>query len=290
MKRGRYPRSTSQGGSYEDSPDEVVDFRLSRDLKKAAQELTQGQARYLVDFYYQLQDFRIQAEHQQRTAEAAQEPAAFVGWLAGSAKQWEAAIRRALDVYSDQQLAGRWAKSQVGIGPVLAAGLLAHVTPANIPTAGKLWAFAGLAPGQVWGKGQKRPWNARLKVLCWKIGESFVKQSGRPDCFYGRLWAVRKQLEIERNERGEFAEQARLALTVKRFGEDTVARQWYSQGKLPPAHLHARAKRWAVKLFLAHYQHVAWQAEFGTPPPKPYVISVLGHGDYIGPPNWPMQE
>jgi hypothetical protein len=45
-----------------------------------------------------------------------------------------------------------------------------------------------------------------------------------------------------------------------------------------------------VKLFLAHYHHVAWTLATGTPPPKPYVISILGHADFIAPPNFPMQE
>jgi hypothetical protein len=57
---------------------------------------------------------------------------------------------------------------------------------------------------------------------------------------------------------------------------------------LPPARIHRRAVRYAVKLFLAHYHHVAYEVEFGEPPPKPYVIEHLGHVDFIGPPNWPM--
>jgi len=61
-------------------------------------------------------------------------------------------------------------------------------------------------------------------------------------------------------------------------------------GKLPPAHIHARVKRWAVKLFLAHYHHVAWTLAIGAPPPKPYVIAVLGHADFIAPPNFPTRE
>lgn len=57
-----------------------------------------------------------------------------------------------------------------------------------------------------------------------------------------------------------------------------------AESEEPPAH--SRAKRWAVKLFLAHYHHVAWSLATGTPPPKPYVISVLGHADFIAPPNF----
>jgi hypothetical protein len=42
-----------------------------------------------------------------------------------------------------------------------------------------------------------------------------------------------------------------------------------------------------VKLFLAHYHHVAWVAATGTEPPKPYVITILGHDGFIVPPNFP---
>ena len=57
--------------------------------------------------------------------------------------------------------------------------ILAHVNPEKTTTAGKLWAFAGLNPEVKWEAGQKRPWNARLKMLLvYKAGESFIKQSG----------------------------------------------------------------------------------------------------------------
>lgn len=278
----------ADNGASDDDLHELS-FRLNRDLRRGAETLTVGQARFLVDTYYQVQQFRIEAAGQRRASVAAGEPVEFVGWLADGFIRLEASIKSALDVYSDQHVPGRWAKSVVGIGPVIAAGLLAHIDVGKAKTAGAVWRFAGLDPTQTWDKGKKRPWNARLKVLAWKIGESFVKQSGREGCVYGQLWAQRKALEVERNEGGTLAEQAAAALSRKRFGQETQARRWYEQGKLPPAHVHARAKRWAVKLFLAHYHHVAYEATYGAAPPKPYVISILGHGDYVAPPNWPMK-
>ena len=53
-----------------------------------------------------------------------------------------------------------------------------------------------------------------------------------------------------------------------KIGKTTEAYAAYSAGRLPPGHLHARAKRWAVKLF-------------GVPAPKPYVLSQLEHGHEI---------
>jgi hypothetical protein len=290
--RGRRPVSLDDPDSAE-ALESLV--RLTADLKRAASTLTEGQARYLVDSYYQIQQFRIEAAGQHRAAAAATpaEPSEFTDWIKTNMARLEASIAAALNVYTDTHLPGRWAKSQRGIGAVLAAGLLAHIrakSPDGQPyrTVGTLWRYAGLDPTQKWEKKRRRPWNARLKVICWKLGESFVKQSGHDECFYGKLYLARKAIEIERNEAGQYAEQAALMLREKDFGEDTIALAAYRSGKLPPAHLHARAKRYAVKLFLSHYHHVLYETEFGEAPPKPYVIAIEGHADYLAPPGWPM--
>ena len=58
---------------------------------------------------------------------------------------------------------------------------------------------------------------------------------------------------------------------------------------LPPAHLHARAKRYAVKLFLSHYHHVAYEVRTGAPPKAPYIVTHdPGHVHHIVPPHWPV--
>jgi hypothetical protein len=261
--------------------------RLTHDLVKAASSLTIDEARYLVDAYYSMQEYRKTAANQVRALARSQEPHSVIQWLFEQNETVENQIRRALEAWTDALPAARWAKSIVGIGPVISAGLAAHIDISKCPTVGRIWRFAGLDPTVEWRKGQKRPWNASLKCLCWKIGESFVKVSGRDGDFYGRLYLQRKQVEQERNEAGEFAEQAAAKLRRFNIGRNTEAHKWYSQGKLPPAHIHSRAKRWVVKLFLAHYHEVAWRLATGQPPAKPYVISILGHGDYIAPPNFP---
>jgi len=60
----------------------------------------------------------------------------------------------------------------------------------------------------------------------------------------------------------------------------------YSKGILPPAHIHARAKRPIVKLFLSHWHKVAYQVHYGEKPPSPYAIEHLGHVHEIPVPNW----
>ena len=295
--------------------------RLTKDIKSAAATLSDDEARYLVDTYYQMQDNRIRADGQIRAMNAASEqsePHLTLDWLSANAATLERNIKSALDAYSDSHMVGRWSKGIVGIGPVLAAGLLANIdlmpwkcngdkstrkkadvcnsqlpcTPRccfqQIETVGHIWRFAGLDPTVSWQKGQKRPWNASLKTLQWKIGESFVKVSGHKDDVYGHLYLERKQKEIARNDAGELAEQAVAKLAKFRIGKNTEAYKHYEAGRLPPSHIHARAKRWAVKLFLSHWHAVAYRDRFGVDAPKPYILTQPHHTHDVRCPNWPF--
>ncbi len=267
---------------------EVLDSvqRLDHDLRKAPFTLSIDEVRFLVDAYYQVQENRKAASSQVRSLVKSGEPHDVIEWLFEQNETLEKQIKAALDAWTDTVAASQWAKSICGIGPVISAGLAAHIEIEGHPTAGHIWRFAGLDPTKEWLPKTKRPWNAGLKRLAWIIGESFVKVSGREDDFYGKLYLKRKELERERNDAGLFAAQAKAKLERFKIARNTEAYKWYSQGKLPPAHVHSRAKRWAVKLFLAHYHHVAWTIAKGVEPPKPYVIGILGHADYIAPPNF----
>jgi hypothetical protein len=259
--------------------------RLTKDLANAARTLSAGEARFLVDAYYAMQDNRIRTTAQVRALTESEEPHDVLRWLAAQDESLEGQIRRALAKYADASKLGEWAQSNKGIGPVITAGLMAHIDITKAPTVGHIWRFAGLDPTSKWDKGQKRPWNASLKVLCWKIGESFVKVSGDEEAYYGRVYRERKVLEISRNEAGLFKDQAADMLTRKKFGKDTDARKHYEAGHLPPAHIHARAKRYAVKLFLSHFHDVSYRMHYGVSPPLPYPIAHLGHAHYLAPPT-----
>ena len=262
--------------------------RLNKDLKQAAKTLTPNEARFLVDAYYQMQRDRIRAAHQARTLEEAGEPNLMLGWLFDNTAVLERNIKTALGAYSQANPVGAWAESIIGIGPVISAGLLAHIDITKAPTVGHIWRFAGLDPTVVWGEGKKRPWNGALKRLCWIIGESFTKQSGHKDDFYGKIYLARKEQEESKNANHDFADQAAKALTTKKWKKDTQTKAAYEQGLLPQARIHLRSQRYAVKLFLSHWQAVAYRQHFGVMPPKPYVIAHLGHAHEIQVPNWPF--
>lgn len=331
--------------------------KLTSDLKQASRTLGKNEARFLVDAYYQMQENRIRTKHQVSTLaepkkvddeEDAEvkvpEPHDVLAWLFGQEETLEKQIRGALDIYGLSDPTGVWARSVKGIGPVIAAGLLANIDITRAPTVGHIWRFAGLDPTSLWhGTARatsmvdgvikelgikpseitdqaieriaslinvsgirlfdrledkshtranviaavaKRPWNASLKRLCFLIGESFVKVSNRPDDVYGKLYKSRKEWETERNSRQLYADQAKHSLETKNFGRDTEAYKWYSQGMLPPARIHLRAQRRAVKLFLAHFHEVLHWHEYGTLPPNPYVFDhVPGHVHRLDIPN-----
>jgi hypothetical protein len=263
--------------------------RLSRDMRAASRLLSPAQQRMLVDLYYQLQDDRKRAFNQLRASQ--EEPNEFVTMLSAFLLRLEKTIVSALDEATDVSPRDRWAKQHTGMGPVLTAGLAAYIDITKTPSVSCLWALAGLNPDQKWEKGQKRPWNAKLKVLRWKISDSFKKLHNHPKCIYGQLYAERKLLELERNERGDFQEQAERTLaTVRIVAPET--RAWYEQGKLPPGRLDLRAMRYSVKRFLSHYFHVAWEVHYGTDVPLPYVFVApdTRHTHYIPPYGWPLEE
>jgi hypothetical protein len=235
----------------------------------------------MVELYYDSQDLRISHANKKRT----EPPSELAEWLQFWAHAGETVISNALKrwVESDDSPAeAKWAYDQIGIGPVLASGLSAHIDVMKANSISGVWKFAGLAPGfDKKIKGIKLPYNARLKTLAWKVGESFVKVSGKENATYGQLYTEFKAEEIGRNEAGFYAQAAKRELAAKKFrSEDSVTKKRLLAGMLSDAHLHARAKRRAVKIFLAHYWTVGRKAR-GLAVRKPYAIEVLGHDGLI---------
>lgn len=328
-----------------DNIEESGIWKLTKDLKEAASTMTAPEARYLVDQYYSLQNDRIRSKNRLRAFSENQEPHEVIQWLSDNTAFLEKQIAKGLLAYAASDFVGQWSLSVCGIGPVIAAGLLAHIDIEQCPNVGHLFSFAGIAAnGKKWEKGQKRPFNAKLKVLTWKIGESFVKTSGRPQDYYGKVYLNAKRNETAKNLNGAYAADATRFRTEKNYGDDTGAKAWMSgkyspviieqlekagckplsidqyaeirdskkktaafikeygeAGKkaleslelleieafkgvpmLSPGHIHSRAKRKAVSLFLSHWWEVSFRHKFPDREcPAPYAIDKLGHQTYI---------
>lgn len=326
--------------------------QLKVDLGAAARTLKPHEARFLVDYYYQVQDYRTRSANYARSTmkEEGAEPNALVCWTYWEFEQIEKLIKEAMGEYALAHEAGVWSMSHFGVGEVISAGLLAHIDIARCETASRIYRFAGLDPSLSWigREGAKallkkvllecdtleaaiprlalevkrspeqlraqaqqideetgevkpmtkssveaalarRPWNARLKVLCWKMGDCFKKFHKSDECFYGKLYEQRKAREEARNLAGDYKEVARLSLEEKSFREDTNAKKAYKQGLLPAGRLDLRAMRFAVKIFLSHWHEVAYFSLHRKLPPAPYVFAKAKpgepHGNYIPPPH-----
>jgi hypothetical protein len=279
-------------------PNPMMNELLKR-LRSGDLVLSTEEACFLVDAHETAQKARLAMENQERSLAASMEPE-FLGWLISHNKESEMAISKALDVYTAKDPLGSWARSQKGVGTMIAAGLLRHfnfmvpvkgteemeprpMERAQMPS--RFWSFAGLAPPHIysWGKGEKRPFNMRLKtILLGHLADSFVKLHNDPECFYGMIYAIQKARELERNDAGEFAEQAKTTLEAH---PKHANKKTYEAGQFPAGRIDRMARRAAVKIFVSNYHYVGYCIAFGELPPKPYVFSVLGHGDLVGPPG-----
>lgn len=159
------------------------------------------------------------------------------------------------------------------------------------------------------------PWNMALKRLGFLIGDSFIKFRNADKDMYGHFYDERKQVEWTINLAGGYANQAREKVQKNSLKAD-YSKNWYS-GKLsptlvkvalnsgdpqamlglspsnegdevamlPPAHIHARARRWMVKIFISHVHLVGYWCQYKRMPPKPFALAHLEHKDMFHPPN-----
>ena len=274
---------------------EAVEATVPRALVKSAASLSCHDARDLVFDYWRVQEDRIRKQHRIRErSKLGLEPHGITLYFLEQDMIREKNQRKMIAKYVPTQNIGQWMLSINGIGPVFAAGLMALIDISKVEYVGQIWRYAGLDPTQEWAEGQLRPWNARLKTICYLIGESFVKSRNGKKDIYGQIYYKRKQEEQAKNLAGDYAEYAAKMLRKKKFKEDKIAYQYYSIGQLPPGHIENRAMRYAVKMFLSHLFMVWYEMDRGRKPAKPFVISrtLLGNDEYgfhshlLNPPNW----
>lgn len=259
--------------------------KLSKELKKESKVLTKEEVRFIVYNYYVAQKNRTITDRQIAALLEKSQSSKLLEWLAPLHKNTEAELKKALDYFTKNHPVGQWMRSITGLGPVIAAGLLAHIDITKVNSCAQIWAFAGLDPTKEWKAGEVRPHNQDLKNLCWNLGQSFVKMSNRDTDYYGKIYQARKAYEQANNENRFYADQAAEKLKKYKIGKTTDAYKYYIDGKLPPAHIQARCTRYAVKFFLSHLFEIWYRIEYNAEPPKPYIIQVGGHKDYVAPPN-----
>ncbi len=135
------------------------------------------------------------------------------------------------------------------------------------------------------------PYCQELKEILFRVGIQFrrVGGDGLDIPPYRAVYDWRKTYEVERNERGDYAEQAAHRLATRTWKKTTIAYARYSEGKLPLGHIDARARRFAVKIFLVHLYQVMYFERYGKMPKRPYILDVLGKEREIVCPKWPFK-
>lgn len=298
--------------------------KLDKDMKEAAKTLQGHEVSFLVKVYYDWQKYRIGNENRLRSKDG-KAPNALVQWMFDQCHMLEKQLAVALDIYTANSEIGTRIRNVPGVGPIMAAGLLAYNIPESIlgkNYVSSLYRYAGMDPTCKWEKGKKRPWNANVKVLCYKLGQSFIKTSGNENSYYGQLFKQRKAYELSKNflplygypNRAQADEQA------KRFGKATEAYQWCTGGwvnkpayvtkvkealekynvngrhffnpeecgaALPMAAINMRAARWAVKRFLSDFHATFYKLVHEKDAPEPFPIAKMKeHNTYIAPPDF----
>lgn len=235
--------------------------------------------RDLVNSYYQIQSNRIKVANQKGALDRSGKESPIMSYFTDQLAQCEGNIQTFLDVWTDQNPIGVWLKAQSGIGPVIAAGIVAYFDITKTKTAGGFWRYIGWEGGErkTRKKGEKINYNPAARVLVWKAGSSFKMGYKREACYYGHLYAMKKEEYLIRNEKGGFAENAARELANKKFSTDKATGKTYAEGKLPAGHIDAMALRFCAKIFLSHVFDVMYIMEYGEKPPVPYAKAHLDH-------------
>jgi hypothetical protein len=115
-----------------------------------------SEARILVDLYYAMQEYRKGFDNQVGAIERGADQATThvsADFIGTQIDVLESNAKLFLEVFASSHPMWGWFKAVHGIGPVLAAGLIAHFgSRALPPTVGHWWRFAGLDPSQRWLK------------------------------------------------------------------------------------------------------------------------------------------
>lgn len=256
--------------------------RLDREVVLQAEKLTNPEARFLVANYYQAQEMRKRADMQIRHLGDKEMPT-LLQYTADAFAVIESNVQKGLQNYAESTRLGEWCLSHDGIGPVITAGLLAHLDIEKAPTVGHFWRYAGLDPTNKWEKGQKRPWNSELRQICWHLGQCAKRISYKEDAFYGQLYRERKELLVGRNEAGHNAERAKVFFTKSADVKKTLA-----EGKLPANNIDSQACNFVAKIFLSHLHALMFWDKYDQAPPRPFAIAILGHAHEVRIPNTDM--
>jgi len=146
-----------------------------------------------------------------------------------------------------------------GIGPGLAAKLIAMIDIERADTISSLWRFAGYAvingERERPTKGEKLHYNSRLKTTCYLVATSFLKANS----------------------------------SYRRIYDEAKAYYEANRPDWTKGHWHNAANRKMIKVFLSHLW-LRWRQLEGLPVSNPYAHDIMKHGSLYTPEEfgWPI--
>ena len=218
------------------------------------------------------------------------------------AEQYEKEYKKLMDEFVEQEpIYQKFLKHIKGISAILSANLIKEFGYCeNAQHISSLWKYCGMdvinGEAPVRKKGEKLGFNAKIRTMVWKISDSFVKQRTP---FYRDIYDKEKIRQVKMLDNlleGLSKEDKKKFNKISKRDEK---REFVSNvdSKSPVSLMNAdlRAKRKAVKIFLAHYWMACKEIQpTGIKKPKnlsepyqkrkpieisehPYVSSKLGH-------------
>lgn len=175
-----------------------------------------------------------------------------------------------------------WFSKVKGIGKENIAKVVGQIDILKAPTISALWQFCGY--GIENGKALKRTkgggklhYNSQLRSMCWRLGSSLLKAKGN---FYD-YYNAQKERYLEQCQ-SQGVKVVPATGLPKRDGK-----RYEPDGVISEGHVHNRALRKMIKLFLACLW-LSWREAEGLPVTEPYSIGVLKHDSMISP--WEMVD
>ena len=178
-----------------------------------------------------------------------------------------------------------------GVAETLSAQLIAIIQdPSRFKTVSKLWKYAGLGlrkDGSIQkrAKGTRVDYNPRLKMLCWKITDSWIKHH---QGYYGKLLKEFRADEERKNKPFKIKKKDAIGYIVAESGVGISKGKKVKKNNIKKikkdeflvvrckSHVLNRARRRAVKRFLAQFW-ATWLNILNVPHRQPYVKDMLGH-------------
>lgn len=246
--------------------------------------------RWLTDVYMQVQKLRVANNNRVQAAKTGMDdnyPDPFVASLVERLEELEHDMYRQMGKAMKEHPTWHWLAQVKGIGPTLGTkivGLIGDIS--KFDTISKLWSFAGygLKDGKAQRpqKGQKLPYNRRLKTALYLAGDSFIKSRSPFRKIYDtskQRYRIKKQVypmvEILGADPDDLPDRTTPAgkkewdKLIKECNKAAGAEK--DEACWTDLHVENAARRHMVKIFLACLYKV-WREAEGLPVRQPIIL------------------